>query len=276
METARRSSLQELREEAARARAAAESEDAEARRRRIHARRSLRHWVDAEGVWHLHCANNPEVGARVMAVLDAKRDEIFRRARAEGRRELPEAYGADALDEALTASGDAKARRAPVAKILVRADLAPLRRGRVVGDEVCEIAGFGPVAVSAVKEMIESGDAILAAIATDGVAVTGVAHLRRRPNAWQQTALEWQYPTCAAEGCSATARLENDHRHDWADTHVTTFDHLDRLCPQMHDLKTYEGWALVEGIGRRPFVAPDDPRHPRNAKAHERPPPAAA
>jgi hypothetical protein len=35
--------------------------------------------------------------------------------------------------------------------------------------------------------------------------------------------------------------------------------------------------ALVEGVGKRPFVPPSDPRHPQNAfKAAERPPPAAA
>ena len=33
-------------------------------------------------------------------------------------------------------------------------------------------------------------------------------------------------------------------------------------------LKSHQGWRLVEGTGRRAFVSPDDPRHPRN-----RPPP---
>jgi hypothetical protein len=115
----------------------------------------------------------------------------------------------------------------------------------------------------------------LAAVITDGVRVTGVAHVRRRPNAWVQTALEWLYPTCAVEGCSATARLQNDHRDDWAETHITAFDGLDRYCPPHHHRKTRQNWGLVAGVGKRAFVPPTDPRHPRNARPTERPPPAA-
>ena len=145
-------------------------------------------------------------------------------------------------------------------------------RGYPVGDEVCEIAGYGPVAVSAIRDLIDTEDPFLAAIITRGKDVIGVAHLGRRPNAHQQSALEWLSPTCAAEGCNSVAFLENDHRDDWAKTHTTVFELLDRLCPHHHDLKTTENWALVEGSSKRAFVPPDDPRHPRNAHS----PPAAA
>jgi hypothetical protein len=47
------------------------------------------------------------------------------------------------------------------------------------------------------------------------------------------------------------------------------FDLLDRLCSRHHALKTNDGWALIHGTGKRPFVPPDDPRHPRR----QRPPP---
>ncbi|MFN2502792.1 MAG: hypothetical protein ABR540_00890 [Acidimicrobiales bacterium] len=90
----------------------------------------------------------------------------------------------------------------------------------------------------------------------DGRRVVGVAHLGRRPTASQQTALEWLYPTCAVEGCSAGTWLENDHRVDWATSHVTVLDLLDRLCRHHHDLKSLDGWALVHGRGKRPFVHP--------------------
>jgi hypothetical protein len=104
-------------------------------------------------------------------------------------------------------------------------------------------------------------------VVTRGQAVVGVAHLGRRPTAAQQTALEWLYPTCAVQGCGSVARLQADHRIDWATTHLTVFDLLDRLCPHHHALKTREGWGLVAGRGTRPFVPPDDPRHPRRARA---------
>jgi len=94
----------------------------------------------------------------------------------------------------------------------------------------------------------------------------------RRPNARQQSALEWLYPTCAAEGCNSLAFLENDHGEDWAKTHTTIFELLDRLCPHHHGLKTTDGWGLVEGRGKRAFVPRDDPRHPRHAHG----PPVAA
>jgi len=41
---------------------------------------------------------------------------------------------------------------------------------------------------------------------------------------------------------------------------------MDRLCRFDHRLKTAEGWALVEGTGKRDFVPPGDPRHPRHKR----------
>ncbi len=277
-------SLAELRAECARVKAAALGADLELRRRRIHERRSLRDWTDAEGTWHLHVRHNPEVGAAVMAALAPIRDRLFHQARVEGRREPLEAYGADALVHAVCAQetpetvGDDIKKRPPArakAKILVRVDLPALLRGYPVLGETCEIAGFGPVAVSAIRDLLDTADPFLAAVVSSGKAVLGVAHMGRRPRGIQQSALEWLYPTCAAEGCGASTFLEIDHRLDWARSGVTVFDLLDRLCSHHHALKTREGWGLVEGRGKRPFVAPDDPRHPRyRASGHD--PPAAA
>jgi hypothetical protein len=206
--------------------------------------------------------DNPEVGAVVMAAIEAVRDRLFRRARAEGRHEPSEAYAAGALVE-LVAGGGVKAGSR--AKIIVRVDLPALLRGQVGPGEVCEVAGFGPVAVSALRDLIDTGDPFLAAVVTRGQKVVGVAHLGRRANAHQQTALEWLYPTCAVEGCTSVAWLENDHRVDWAASHLTVLDLLDRLCSHHHDLKSLDGWGLVDGHGKRAFVPPDDPRRPGHA-----------
>ena len=262
LDKAKRSSLAELREECARTKAAA-LPDAEARRRAIHRQRFLRSYLDAEGGWNLRMRDNPEVGAVIMAALQPIRDRLFRAARAEGRNESTEAYAADALVELAKGNGT---KRSGV-KTIVRVDLEALLRGRAIEGEVCEIAGFGPVAVSAVRDLIDTGGRFLAAVVTKGEQVVGVAHLGRRPNATQQTALEWLYPTCAAEGCAASTWLENDHRVDWATSRLTVLDLLDRLCSHHHDLKSLDGWALVDGTGKRPLVPPDDPRHPRHATA---------
>jgi hypothetical protein len=267
VELASRSSLAELRDECARVKAAAT--DVEARRREIHARRFLRQYTDAEGAWHLRMRDNPEVGSEIMAAIQPIRDRLFAEARAEGRREPPEAYSADALVALARTGGEGRAKGR--AKVIARVDLPTLLRGYPVGGEVCELAGYGPVAVSALRHLIDTGDPFLAAVVTSGQAVLGVAHLGRRPNARQQTALEWLYPTCAVEGCGAVARLENDHRVDWSASHVTVFDLLDRLCPAHHRLKTVEGWRLVEGRGKRAFVPPDDPRHPGPVRTHAPP-----
>jgi hypothetical protein len=272
LEMAQRCSLAELREECARTKAAA-LPDPEAHRRAIHAQRYLRSYTDAEGAWNLRMRDNPEVGAAVMAAIVPIRDRLFRDARRAGRREPSEAYAADALAElARTAGAPSRSRGPATAKTIVRVDLAALLRGRAVEGETCEIAGFGPVAVSAVRDLLDIGDPFLAAVVTKGEQVVGVAHLGRRPTATQQTALEWLYPTCAVTGCSASTWLENDHRVEWATSHLTVFDLLDRLCAHHHDLKSLDGWRLVDGRGKRAFVPPDDPRHPRHSHA----PPAAA
>jgi hypothetical protein len=71
-----------------------------------------------------------------------------------------------------------------------------------------------------------------------------------------------------------------DHREDWAATHVTLLSLIDRLCPHHHRLKTRQNWGLVDGRGKRAFVAPTDARHPRHANPHanrgERAPAAVA
>jgi hypothetical protein len=210
-----------------------------------------------------------------MASVEPIRDELFEDARKDGRREPQEAYAADALAELArhsdgTSQGDGKRSRR--VKILARVDLPALLRGYPTGDEICELAGYGPVSVSAIRDLIETQDPFLAAVVTKGKEVLGVAHLGRRPTAYQQTALEWLYPTCNVEGCSTVGFLQTDHREDWAKTHITVLELLDRLCVHHHYLKTCEGWALVDGRGKRAFVPPDDPRHPRNAHS----PPAAA
>lgn len=263
IEVARRSSLAELRQECGRTKAAARP-DAEVRRRAIHDSRYLRSWTDAEGAWNLRMRDNPELGAEVMAAIDALRDRLFAAARGEGRTEPTEAYAADALVALARGAGAGTGRRSR-AKIIVRVDLPALLRGQVCAGETCEVAGFGPVAVSAIRDLIDTGDPFLAAVVTKAQEVVGVAHLRRRASAHQQSALEWLYPTCAAEGCTSVAWLENDHRVDWARSHITVLDLLDRLCSHHHDLKSLDGWALVAGRGKRAFVAPDHPSHPRHS-----------
>lgn len=176
-----------------------------------------------------------------------------------------ESAGPNAADPLRARRPQRRRRRGAPVKLLVRVDLETLMRGFPVAGETCDLVGYGPISVSAVNDLIRNGDPFVAAILMKGKQLVGVAHHGRHPTAWQRSALEWLYPTCAAEGCPAPAlHLQIDHRVDWAATHVTILDWLDALCPHDHDKKTRHNWSLVAGIGKRAFVPPDDPRHPRH------------
>ena len=147
-------------------------------------------------------------------------------------------------------------------KVNINVDFTALMRGVTIEGETCEIAGYGPVPVSVVERLLETENPFIVGIITKGKKVVGVYHRGRRPNAHQQSALDFLYPVCAALGCNAST-LDYEHRKGFAKTRITMFDFLDKLCSHHHRLKTLKGWALVEGTGKRPFVPPDDPRHPR-------------
>lgn len=150
---------------------------------------------------------------------------------------------------------------------LLRVDVEALRRGGVTGDQVCEISGVGPVPVTVARDLL--GDAVVKLVITRGVDVCNVTHLGRGPTAAQRIALAWSNTGCTVEGCART-RVEYDHRKAWKDTRHTRLDELDPLCAYHHDLKTRLRWALISGHGKRPFVPPDDPRHPRHQSIEQR------
>ncbi len=281
---ARGRSLRELQEECDRRKAAADR-DAEARRARIHAARSLRHWQAADGAFKLLWSTTPEAGAELLARLKPFREAEFAKARRAGRRERSEAYDADAMS---AMAGAASARRrgtgaiggdesksglAPAdtattkrvglpAKVIARVDWSAIRRGHLHAGELCEIAGIGPVAPSVIRDLIESGDSLLAGVITDGIAVQRVVHAGRKLTAAQRTAMEWRDPQCIVLGCDRRLRLEIDHRQDYAITQHTMLDELEWHCEPHHDLKSYEGWQLEPGTGKRRLLAPDHSDYP--------------
>jgi hypothetical protein len=147
---------------------------------------------------------------------------------------------------------------------MIRVDLAALLRGYPIDGELCDIPGYGPASVSAVQALIATENPFIIGILTKGHDLRGVYHHGRHPNAHQRSALDFLSPTCTVAGCSATTGLQYDHREDYQKTEITAFDLLDRLCTHHHRLKTHDNWGLVDGIGKRSFVPPDDPRHPRS------------
>jgi hypothetical protein len=111
---------------------------------------------------------------------------------------------------------------------LLRVDVEALRRGRVAGDQLCEIRGVGPVPVPVAAGLL--GQSVLQLVITRGVDVLNVTHLGRGPTAAQKIALAWASPGCTVEGCWRT-RVEHDHRQPWKDTRHTRLDELDPAVP---------------------------------------------
>ncbi len=271
---AERGSLGELKGAARRKRAEADP-DPEATHRRIHGARHVRAHAESDGTSVLTVRGTADGHARLMASLRHRADQIFRRARCEGRREPGEAYLYDALVELVTeprrdghnSGGSTGLPVGANAKVIFRIDWSAWKRGHVVEGEVCEIIGGGPVPVSVVREA--ANDAFIAAVVTKGTDICSVTHLGRRPTALQVTALQWRDPECSRLGCNSTVRLEYEHREGWANTHVTAVDTLDRLCQADHVLKTRSGWMLEEGTGKRRLLPPGHPDHPLQVAVRE-------
>jgi len=283
IDEAKQESFKNLKDECGRKKAQADP-NPEATRNRIHRHRRARTWTDSEGAWNISGRGTVDQGTQFHHAWDQLVDERFEAARRAGAREAREAYAFDALidlarraletpdapppgqplDEndtqpAASSTGSTPKRTNPKHLALIRVDLEALIRGRVAGDELCEITGLGPLPVRVVRHLL--GDSIIKLIITKGVDVANVTHLGRGVSTAQQMALLWTDPMCRVQGCHRT-KLENDHREDWARTRHTRLDETDPCCGHHHDLKTYKGWAFVEGTGRRPMVPPGDSRHP--------------
>ena len=280
---AARLSLGELRTACAKAKAAADP-DPRATRTRIREERSYRRWDDGNGKGFVQLSGPVTDLVLMEAAIAPARDRLFQQAHRDGRYERNDALDYDALLATLLTNSGAAAPRdgeKPAdagtgdrrrirgkwwnAKVIIRVDHTALARGRALPGETCDVNGTTPIPVDDIREAI-CDDAFVAIAITQGQQVSGVAHLGRRPTALQQTPLDWQSPTCSAEGCNRTAR-QTDHTEPWAITRHTLLDELDRFCDCCHDKKTYDNWALIPGVGKRPFVPPDDPRHPDNRTA---------
>jgi hypothetical protein len=238
LETARHATLTQLREEANRAKAAGDP-DPDATHRHLHQARRLRRFTDGEGAWNVQARGTADAGAAFNAALDPIIDEIFRTARRAGRLEGREAYAFDALIElarrarsgaapepAGVSGGSAEVlvparpgRTNPSYLALLRVDVAALARGRVDGDELCEIAGVGAVPARVARDLL--GDAVVKLVITRGVDVVNVTHLGRSPTAAQRIARLWTCPGCTNTACMHTVGIQYDHRRPWADVHET-------------------------------------------------------
>ena len=303
LDLAGRETTKHLKDEAARRKAAVT--DTEARDRRIHRDRSKRSYIDRDGAWNLHLRGTAADGARFEERLRPIEEQAFRTARtaatAGGVRDTFDNRGYDAVmalcgigtigsADTGTGGGAGEGAGASVAdrgvepaagatpvkraggsnvKVIVRIDHTALLRGHTTAGETCDIAGLGPISVTAAKDLM--ADAFVAAVVMKGRDVINVAHLGRGPNAHQRTALEATGATaCSNQACNRTIGIQIDHRTPYAHHPVTKLDNLDPLCTTCHDLKTHHHWQLETGTGRRRLLPPDHPDHPKNRTRNPR------
>ena len=220
----------------------------------------------------------------VMAALRPFADKAFDAARKQGRRERPEAYAWDALvglassggggaggsgDWAMAvAAGGGTWPRGPRRQVMVRVDYSALLRGYPVDGETCDIPGFGPTTVEAVRAMIATGDPELKAIVDQrqGRRRCG-AHApapQRLPKKWSRLLV----PDLSAMGSVHEGLFLTDRPPRRLGAYPRHGARAARqalpLPPQAED---HQGLGLGRGTGERDFVPPDDPRHPRHGKA---------
>lgn len=275
--------IAQLEEECARVRATAAPDDEAERHRRARRERGAWKHTNRDGSAEIRFRSSSEDVAEAWSVIAAFTKRLVPGGTGDGaERPTFDQHNADGfLDMCRTAAGGSvltpasqptldleglESIRPAITpkKVIVRVDLAALLRGYPCDGEVCDIPGYGPIPVDAVRDMVASGNPVLAAVVTKGVDVATVAHVGREPSAHQHTAMEWLDPRCRAEGCDRTIGLERDHRIDWSPTQVTVLGWMEWLCSHHHKLKTNKGWKLTHGNGVRPFVPPDDPRHPNH------------
>ena len=275
LELARSQSLQKLRDEAARVRAAADSDPA-GTHERIRKGRFWRRWTDAEGGRCGSYRLTPEAAAVVEAAAQPFIDAAIDQARKAGTREPSEAYAADGLVAMAVASGTGERPKARGGRgrrrlgerreLIGLVNLESLRRESVEPGEMCEIAGVGPVPVEVAREVF--GDALLRIVIRDGVDIRTVVHTGRTANALQETAvLVRDRGRCRRPTCGLPIS-EIDHTIDYAETSRTTLDELAGFCGHDHDLKTNGGHSYrTDPDGYLEWIRPD------GTVEYERPPP---
>jgi len=141
----------------------------------------------------------------------------------------------------------------PGATVLVRVDLAALRRGRARPGELCELDGHGPVPVPVAASLVD--DAFLALVFTEAGDIRAVSHLGRTINRRLRTALAVRDRRCVVPGCPVAYGLEIDHVRPLESGGRTELDNLALLCHHHHRMKTYDGWVL-----ERTGPTDEDPR----------------
>jgi hypothetical protein len=208
--------------------------------RRQRAARSVRHWVDGDGMVAGQFRLPPDVGVPFVNRLDVETDRVHRAARRGRSSEPRDAHAADALVRLLAGSGRGHTKRADAVFVC---SLDAYRRGWVEDDELCHLIGGGPVRMSAVRAAV-ADDAFVKAVVMRGDEIHEVAHFGRRMSATLRTALElgpaprFEGAVCVEDGCDRRHDLEWDHVDPVANDGVSSYENIEARCRPHHWAKT--------------------------------------
>jgi hypothetical protein len=231
-----RGEMRNLRAEKERVVAAAT--DAEETQARAHRNRYLRTWTGGVESHGAFAGPTTEVD-RLLRALEPLRKLAFERDRTDGPRESQHAYMFDGL--VALADGEASKRSsAPTGP--VRVDVSPLLTGKTAPGEVCEIPGVGPVPVSHARQVLSHG--LLELVLHDGTDVRAVVTRTRHVAEALKIAIDERDQHCKVRGCDATEHLERHHVDDFATHQVTSYEVLGNVCPEHHDIITYDSYSV--------------------------------
>jgi len=252
-------SLNDLREECRRVKAALVT-DEDDRYRRLRKGRYLRSWTDRDGAVRLSARLTPDDGARLLTQVDSICDEMVADAKTGGWFESREAHRADALVSLARSSRASDASPDPEATIHVWVDYDAMVRGHTIEGEQCEIPGIGPIPVSVARQL--ANDAYLKVLVTKADDIVAVAHAGRTIPARLRTFLECRDPKCIVPTCGERRGLQIDHRQPVAAGGLTRLDNLARLCRRHHYEKSVLGYRYRGGPGAWEWIPPETPTPP--------------
>jgi hypothetical protein len=250
LDKARNSSVNDLRDACSRAKAAADP-DEEATHARVRANRHFKtgNNVDPAFWGSISTAD----GADFMAHFQPFRDRVFQRNRDAGIRDTSEQMDFDALMEmaraayqnvtatpAPTGNGDEAIPMPPPkapANVYVVVNFDAMVGRADPAEETAYIAGFGPVPVSVVREVMD--DAFLVGVVMHGTEVAKIKRFGRRfgPEIRDAVMIKHRF-RCSTPGCTNWARLEMDHKQPYAKDGPTDYSNCDPKCHPCHLEKT--------------------------------------
>jgi hypothetical protein len=210
---------------------------------KLRSQRTVKRWMDREGMCHTQISLDPETDARLSAAFDAAM--AAEKAKPDNGRTFDQ-LKADAFMTMVTATPVLGARRP--AEILVLVDLETLHTG-LHEASLCETYDGQPLPPATVRRLACEADIIPIVLDGDG-RVVDVGRAKRLATADQRRALRAMHRTCAVPECPVRfGDCDIHHLNEWNQGGRTDLENLIPLCSKHHHL-------IHEGQWHPPARAP--------------------